>query len=453
MTDFIAHPAFRRQPPAMAFLVIIGFPALLLAQAGGIEIDAEGVVREIRIDQRTARLDRQRIQAWADERLDGDLNRQSDLRKIALARLEQAIGRHVDRGQVIPDDIRNLAGLQRIDYILLYPEHQDIVIAGPAEGFGPDSAGRMIGTISGRPTVRLDDLIVALRSSGEANLIHCSIDPVPERLLEVRDFVRNNNNPVPVKTAMARYDRMTELLGMQTVSLSGIPPRSHFGRTLVEADFRMKRIAIGIDEPQLRNFTSHLAMVRPGGNTMHRWWFLPLYDQLVRNADGTAWHWTGPRAQLMSQEERIDAEGRRFAAATTQVSAEKFAMQFTRRFGELADRVPVFADLQNLIDLAVLAALFERERLPDRAGWTMDLFLDQQRLPSEAGPVPSTVKSICNYRLYRRRLVIGAIGGGIVIRPDSVIQAMESADSPELDKLRNTLATDTRFDQDSWWWD
>ena len=40
--------------------------------------------------------------------------------------------------QPIPEELFYLAGLQRIEQIFVFPEEQDLVIAGPAEGFIPE---------------------------------------------------------------------------------------------------------------------------------------------------------------------------------------------------------------------------------------------------------------------------------------------------------------------------
>ncbi len=66
-----------------------------------------------------------------------------------------------------------LAGLQRIDYVFVFPEAHDIVIAGPAEGFAEDGAGRTVGLTTGRPPLRLDDLMVALRAVKRGDDVGC----------------------------------------------------------------------------------------------------------------------------------------------------------------------------------------------------------------------------------------------------------------------------------------
>ena len=41
--------------------------------------------------------------------------------------------------------MRYLAGLLRVRYVFYYPDSKDIVLAGPAEGWVADPAGRIVG--------------------------------------------------------------------------------------------------------------------------------------------------------------------------------------------------------------------------------------------------------------------------------------------------------------------
>ena len=45
----------------------------------------------------------------------------------------------------VTEDMFNLAGLQKIEYVFFYPETGDIVIAGPAEGWTLGSDGAVVG--------------------------------------------------------------------------------------------------------------------------------------------------------------------------------------------------------------------------------------------------------------------------------------------------------------------
>ena len=58
------------------------------------------------------------------------------MRMISLKGLEQAVKKGLKDGTPgLPEEVRYLAGLQRIEYVFLYPEQNDIVIAGPGEGW------------------------------------------------------------------------------------------------------------------------------------------------------------------------------------------------------------------------------------------------------------------------------------------------------------------------------
>src|SRR5579871_3339208 len=120
-------------------------------------------------------------------------------------------------------------------------------------------------------------------------------------------------------------------------------------------------------------------MIPPGGNSAQRWWFTPLYDAFVKSEDGLAFQLTGQRTQLVAQEEMVDGGGGRMDAPATRSTTHKWAKHFTDKFPELAAVSPVFADLQNLIDLAVVAALLKKEQFAQKVGWTKSLFLDEQR--------------------------------------------------------------------------
>src|SRR5208337_2041119 len=95
----------------------------------------------------------------------------------------------------LTDEMRYLAGLLRVHYVFFYPDSGDIVIAGPAEGWTTDPAGRVVGISKGRPVIRLEDLCVALRAfppSGKVTrVIGCSIDPTQEGLKAYERFVRS----------------------------------------------------------------------------------------------------------------------------------------------------------------------------------------------------------------------------------------------------------------------
>ena len=447
--------------PLAVLLVGVLVPTPAAAQVisglgnGGVEIDARGVVtvRPVQNDE----LAQQRREALAAERLPADLNRPSPRRCVSLVELERELAA-ASASTEFTDAARFLAGLTRIDAVLLVPADGngaagDLIITGPAGGFAPDEVGRVLSTANGRPVLRLDDLAVALRAAANAGRpIGCSIDPDPGRQAALARFAANPPTIRSVGQAKAVYQRMADLLGEQNVTVLGVPPESHFARTLVEADYRMKLVSIGLLPAGVRGVPSHLDLIRPGGNSSQRWWFVPAYDPFGHDGTGTAYSFSGPRAKVLAAEELNTAAGR-VDAGQTRESTMRWARGFSQRFAEIAEAHPAFAELQNLFDLAVLGALLAEERLAERAGWRPGVLLDDSRLPVASAPAPKLVATAFNTKTAGRSLVIGLVGGGVELRPSRTLteSGLSSQPSPKLAEGRTAIA-DAK-PADGWWWD
>mgnify|MGYP000070742419 CR=1 FL=1 len=458
----VPHQIRRHGCPALAALVVLSLATALPAQfnnnqgnVAGISVDASGVVRPAQLKPESAALLKKRQQAFVSERLSEDLATYTDCRKVSLVALEAAVAAALQQGTELPDDIRYLAGLQRIDYVFVDPEGRDLVVAGPAEGFAPDPVGAMRGLTTGRPTLTLEDLVVVLRAAGRGRLsMGCSIDPEPERLAAMQKYIRQNSSPTTPSVAGRRYRNMAQILGQQNVSVWGVPEDSHFAQVLVAADFRMKRIGLGVDRSGVREIRSHLSLLRPNGNSLQRWWFVPHYSGVHADDDRTAFHLEGPRCRLLAQEEISDASGVRSDAAVTRESTEAFARNFSNHFEELAEVSPVFAQLQGLFDLAVTGAILSEYRLPQRIDWQLTTFLDPEAPLTSSYPVPQSVPSETMFRRGGRGVVLGLIGG-VTLNPVSVLGEVSVGDEPAAAAVGlrgRSLRTDA-VPRDQWWWD
>ena len=420
--------------------------------SSGIQIDSKGVMSLIVANDGAGTLDKKRREALAKKGASLDFNRRSNMRFVSLIELEKQIERSLVEQASIPNELFYLAGLQRLAFVYVYPEERDLVIAGPADGFVPDSVGRMIGVESGRPALRLDDLFIAMRTLLSSTQIGCSIDPVPERLAELQQFIRQGE-PATIDVVEARFNQMDQILGLQDVRIDGVPPDSHFATALVEADYRMKRIAIGLETPRVKGLKSHLATTGTGGNTMQRWWFVPHYDSLSRSDDGNSFRFAGSRARLLTEEEVSDAKGIRSSSTTINKSAQTFARRFTEKFSELADNSPVFGELQNLIDWSILAALLSHERIPERIGWKQELFLDASRLNHPKFEVPKKVPSQVNYK-RAGNVVVGQVCGGVVVFPQKTYESTIAVwQNSELSEGHKSASASRKHDIIRWWWD
>ena len=146
--------------------------------ANGVYVDAAGVLQRAVRTANSKQLVAARLAALAASD-NADSRRGSPLRKISLTRLEKHVQLALAAGRPLDRDMLNLAGLEKIKYVLVYPETGDLVLAGPAGDWRVDDEGRRVSRASGRPVLQLDDLVVVLRflTASPAGTFGCSIDP------------------------------------------------------------------------------------------------------------------------------------------------------------------------------------------------------------------------------------------------------------------------------------
>ncbi len=447
---------------AIIVLAVFGFglttPAVVFGQSSaGVIVDAEGVLRTKTAAEADGQLAKERIAA-ARAALNPKVAAYSRLRYISLKHLEKAIE---DRHGVPSAEMQNLAGLLRVRYVFLYPESKDIVIAGPAEGWVTDGFGRFVGLKSGRPTVQLQDLVVALRAfppEGPATkFIGCSIDPTPEGLAAMQQFLRSTGSVFSAQDAQSVSGQIISglqtSLGPQTISINGVSPRTHFALVLVEADYRMKLIGIGLEKPpvQLVSYVDRANPAAVSRNALQRWFFTPDYDCVQTGDAGMAMELVGDGVKLVGEGEVVGEEGQRKGAGRTDAASQAFVRGFTARYSELAERSPVYAQLRDLIDLAIAAAYIRHEGFYGKAEWKMDLFGDEQRFAVETYDMPKQVAPAIN-AIWKGSRLMTPIGGGVAIQPDRAFANKSASDEdPAVGKVRRQGKIELAKGQ--WWWD
>lgn len=415
---------------------------------GGVMIDGAGVVRTATNDEKRelANQLRQNLRPAA-----GELEKATELRVISLAGLQAAIVQRDQNGREIPEEVEFLAGLQRVDYVLVDPDKQDILIAGPAEPWKLLDDGSVVGTVTGGSPMRLADLVVAMRSVEQARDggISCSIEPTPEGRRRLQQMLRRITLR-PGQSPVAYEATMKEAFGPQMIQLSGVPGDSRFARTMVAADFEMKRVAMGLAPSPIATLPSYLEMAknsRQGANQNPRWWMACDYDSLTRSEDGLAWKIDGRRVKTMTEQDLVSADGTVAAGGTTDKLAQAWADKMTESFPELSKQIPVFADLENAMDLTVVATLIVQEGLDRAAGIDLSILSqsnDTLQLASYA--IPRSVDPQCSFIHGRNGWVVTA-SGGVDIDAFSIVQN-QVADPSVGQKRTALLAAST----DRWWW-
>lgn len=414
---------------------------------GGISIGTDGILKNSVAGDPT---EFNALRAKAQQEVVGDLAKPSPLRKISLGKLAAAIAAAQATGQPLSDEMRLLAGLQRIQYVFVYPEQHDIVLAGYGEGWTVDNHGNIVGKDNGRPVMMLDDLLVALRSARMAQQggITCSIDPTPEGLKRLREFVATLTTiGNPQQTASA----IEQVLGQQVVTIAGVSPTSHFARILVAADYRMKRLGMNFDPSPVAGMPSYLQMVRPSSrgmqNMMPRWWLVPDYDPLATDGKGLAWELRGGRVKCMTEDTFLGEGGARPNTGKTSSTAQKWADTMTAKYDELSLKEPIFGQLRNCMDLAVAAALIFKENLAFKTGCDLGVLVNAGRLPAEELLAPKHIDTQASLIHKGSNWVISA-SGGVQIQPWAVVSKADT--DTRIDSARGSREPE---DLKRWWWD
>jgi len=410
---------------------------------GGVAVDAQGVVANSTVDELN-KLRQLRVEAQTP--VPEGLAGKTALRKVSLKRLGAELKKHVDADKKLPDDIRYLSGLQRIQYVFVYPEENDIVLAGPAEGWKVDEMGNVCGKTTGAPVLHLEDLLVAFRSAEElaGGRVTCSIDPSKEGMARLLTWIKAQDGRLN-NDARTTVTTIEETMGPQNITFTGIEATSRFARVLFAADFRMKRLAMGFERSPVPGIKSFLEMAS-GGDMFPRWWLTTNYDALLKSEDGLAWEIRGQGVKAMTESSFFQANGAREKTAKVDPVAKRWADDMTKQYGALADAAPVFNELRNVMDMAVVVALIQKEDLAGKATFDASAFKSPTVPTSQLNP-PKTVPTQASFIKKASKTILSA-SGGVEIRPSQVLEKIEMSKS--LAPVRLDAAPEATAWQ--WWW-
>jgi hypothetical protein len=256
--------------------------------------------------------------------------------------------------------------------------------------------------------------------------------------------------------AVANYmvTNLRTSLGMQEITINGVPADTHFAQVLVEADYRMKLIGVGLERPPVR-LVSFVEKVNPSTvsrNALFRWYFVPDYQCVRQSDDGFAMELVGDGVKLVGEDELVTATGARTGASRANYASQAFTHNFTKRYPELAKRSPVYAELRNLIDLVVAAAFIQEKDYYGKAGWTMELLGDEKAFSVQTYNAPKQVASTVN-AIFKKSQLMTPIGGGVQIEAAAALapENLLPDENGSVAKLREEVKLELADGQ--WWWD
>jgi hypothetical protein len=433
---------------------------------GGVFVDAAGTLRLRSVDSNSRQLAEKRGVAPIESALTPlgtattveAARKASSLRFVSLPRLEREIIRRQKAHKPLDPDMLTLAGMQRVQYVFVYPDSGDLVLAGPAGDWRIEH-GRIVSTDTGHPVVRLDDLLVLLRrGDGDASShFGCSINPRQEALAKTQAFLAaSGQKPVAPGGRKKWLSELRDTVGKQDIEIFGIDPTSRVAQVLVEADYHMKLIGMGLADG-VDGVESYLDSIptRQGANSLPpmsvlRWWFTPHYQSIGVSADHNAFELVGQGVCVLSENELLAGQGKRVHTGQSDPLNQQFADNFTAHFNELADKYPIYSELRNIFDLAMAVAMIQDESLLMRVGWTPTLFAHRDQLQLPRAQAPRQVETVVNHRLISKRQFVAGVSGGVMVAPADVLREARGHKS-DVKVVQPGLAVQDGSRR--WWWD
>ena len=391
----------------------------------GIEVDPNGLLRGLTHQENGTVLSSLGHRARAAD-LNTDLRTASRLRLVSLRRLEKEIAKRLAEGRSIPETMQHLAGLSHVRYVFVDPDQHDVVIGGPAEGWRYNEKGIAVGRESGKAALFLDDFVTVLRNFAPygPGYFNCQIVPREEGLRRIQQFVEESRARGPLDSAgVGNWTKQLEQqLGLQDVEINGIPDDSRVAEVIFEADYRLKLIGIGKlpggpGIPSVFDLFPKTGEVKSQRMDALRWWLSMKYDAVLHSPDRNVFEIKGSAVLCQSENEKISARGQRIHTGKSEAANRLFAANFTAHYSELASQDPVFADLQNIFDLSLVAALLADNRVAERIGWDMGSFAADGAYRTAHYRSPKHIMSVVNHRIYERERHRRA-GGGRRRRPN-----------------------------------
>jgi hypothetical protein len=361
-------------------------PGVAFGNSPGVFLRLDGTVNVRQTDDKDELAAmRARVRATTDAQAKGE-----KLVYVSLPKLFAEVRSLKTAGKEVPEELRFLHGMTQLRYVLVFPEEKDLVIAGPAEPWHvihgqDDSTEYVIGTRTGHPVLQLDDMIVAFRTAleGRGGVFGCGIYPSPDSI-KIADAIAHE---MIRNTRAERMAAMQERLGPQEIRIFGTRNDTRFAYICVAADYELKRFALNLDRAPVAHLPSAVDNTRSAAN---KFWFAADYEPLLVSKDGNSFEIRGQRLEVQCGAFDFDPRG-----ATK--TAQNFAAQFTKQMPLLATAVPLYAELQNIADEALLGNLLRHDGLAEKIGWDNAWIYDDATCPVAKIPTPKLAQTLVSY--------------------------------------------------------
>ncbi|MBA63833.1 MAG: hypothetical protein CMJ76_15880 [Planctomycetaceae bacterium] len=428
---------------------------------GGVYVDQDGLMVPINLGQdgELRAVHREQFEGMFSDK-GQDIREHSSVRKVSLVRLQRQLELLQLQGKRPDESMRNLAGIYKIQYVLVFPEQGDIVVAGPAGPWQKNANGRVVNINNGKPVLKLDYLVELMRNAYSDNpTFGCSITPRSDNLLKAKQYLANRKGKsLTAQNTDAWLERLRQLVGRQDVEVFGTDNQTQLAQVLVEADRHMKLIGLGevAGIAGMNSYLDNAAQSDEPAQTVNmlRWWFTTNYHSLHASKDGLAYEIVGPAIKVLSENEIVDKLGNRRQTGSSDPLSQQFAAEFTRHFEEIAERYPVYLELRNVFDLAVVSMLINAQQLDRKVGWDANFYTQPYGYQPARAKAANSVEPLISHRITKNRVVLAAISGGVLVDPRSLVTLKNiRVDDYGILNAEYQGNREVKLPGNTWWWD
>lgn len=447
----------------------LGGPSTMREYVAGIYVDGEGVVQDVVASEDGTILDNIEVMLDADGAHLADQKRSvdawrlaTDYRCVSLSKLSKEIVRRRLSGEPVDEAIRNMAGLSRVQYIVLDSDHSDVILVGPVGGI-EKRAGWLRDRTTGRVTMRVEYFVAAASSILMGQPFGCTIEPTEASLAaaaQAADEFRRRQTPIGLAP-----DAIRKALGNQDVRVFGTAGDTPLSYLMMEADRHMKQLALGLQPmptgtpTYLDIITRHIAQGPPNGQLLRLWFTGSPMAVRVDNA-GLVYELAG-RPLKLDSETRLAAQDGGRIPAPADFRVTEFVEQFNEHFGDIASLHPIYGALESVYGSAAIAEVLRRSTasawLPGILGPMLldDPSLGQLQTPRQVASI-ATLHRVTHRG--KRHAIVVASGGVLIDTRETVETNFRPYDS--IGSLQDRFiaprdATSEESDDNRkpmWWW-
>lgn len=275
-------------------------------------------------------------------------------------------------------NIIELCGLKKIDGFVIDKKNGDIILIGKVDFTSPP--------------LYLEDFVISLRNAqGKYSPYSppgCSIDPTPETLKQLQWIRKKIANYSTRETERFLEQWHTICIQPEQVRVIGIPFDTHFAKVMVKADYYMKRVVdnsalLGIEGfEDLSDMTlnkvkrdcirGQSVSLSP---SLNRFWFFPGNVLYVKNKGIVIIKQC--QIRLLTEEEFLAKTGEVTSTGYPDPLAKRFAENFTAKYEQIAEKKPIYAELESLFRFIALVRAINHENAISKAGINLHYLLDQ----------------------------------------------------------------------------